>query len=376
MKKRLFSLACLSFAIISLLGSLSPAKSEASVSSLTETTVIDRYSVPNLKKERIASLPLMHRASLSPSTAYLYTEKIGRTATDPTTYYLYERKTKKLAPLSGYAAWYPKSDKLLINEKGNLVSFDPVGQQKKLIAPGDAIRPIVTQAVSPNELYLAYIQIDRTNSNLYKNGKLILQDLATSKILGADTIAMMVEPDRFATRIRWQPNGRKLFYQTSTGIKEWDLATGHISVHTRKELPSYSADMTYAYDRTEKGAVLTHLPTGRKLPLGSAPGQLEGDLLSGVHWAPVGHAFVGEEFRGGSNGMDAYVWLRYQHEGSKRNVPPMTIEDPGIYYKAHDNKPFIGWSPDAKWIYTADLASIHCSSFVNKCNEQFELIEP
>ncbi|HZG15846.1 MAG TPA: hypothetical protein VE710_12580 [Candidatus Bathyarchaeia archaeon] len=376
MKKRLFSLTCVCLAITSLFGSFAPANSEASGGQTAESTIVYRYAVPGMKKERIATLPLMHRASLSPSTAFLYTEKIGKTATEATTFYLYERKTKKLAPLNGYASWYPKSDKLLVNEKGSLFSYDPVSQQKKLVTSGDMIRPIVTYAVSPNERYLAYMRIDRLNSNLHTRGKLILQDLATQKILGADTISMIEEPGRFAKRIVWQPDGRKLFYQTSTGIKELNLATRIVSVHTRKELPSYSADMSYAYDRTETGAVLTHLPTGKKLPLGRTPNQSEGDLLSGVHWAPVGHAFVGEEYRGTSNGMDALVWLRYQHEGTKMNVPPMTIDDPGIYYQAHDNKPFIGWSPDAKWIFTADLASIHCSSFTNKCNEQSELIEP
>ena len=376
MKKQLFSLTCVCLALTSLFGSVTPANSQAAGGQTAESTIIYRYAVPGMKKERIATLPLMHRASLSPSTAFLYTEKIGKTAAEPTTYYLFERKTKKLTPLTGYASWYPKSDKLLMYEKGSLYSYDPVSQKKKLATSVDMLRPIVTYAVSPNERYLAYMRLDRTNSNLHTSGKLILEDLSTQKILGTDTISLIKEPGRFARRIVWQPNGRKLFYQTSTDIREFDLATGKVSVHTRKELPSYSADMTYAYDRTETGAVLTHLPTGKKRSLGRTPNQREGDLLSGVHWAPVGHAFVGEEFRGTSNGMDALVWLRYQHEGAKTNVPPMTIDDPGIYYQAHDNKPFIGWSPDANWIYTADLASIHCSSFTNKCNEQFELIEP
>lgn len=76
-------------------------------------------------------MPLMHRASISPSGRYLYGERIGYGKNDRTTPFLYNMQTKKLTTLSGFAKWSPAQDLLYIKENGALVRVNPSDGKKK-----------------------------------------------------------------------------------------------------------------------------------------------------------------------------------------------------------------------------------------------------
>lgn len=328
-----------------------------------QPTLIYRTSTSHFQKELVAELPPFHFASMSPSTAYLYLERIGATKKDPTTSYLYEMKTKKLVKLNGLGKWYPRSDKLVMLEGGNLVRFDPLTEKKDTMVTGSSDNPILDFAVSPDEQYMAFFTNNHVDNR--REQWLYLQHLPTLKMKVNDRFQSEYQKDRFTPSFQWMPNSKKLFYKAGAAIKELDLPTGLKYVHKLRKMPSYSVDLKYALEENQSGNVLKKLDDGRTLLVGQYKVSFEQGWLDDEVWAPIGHSFVANEFLYTSNAQDSYARLRY-HDGEKGNFfSKDSYGEPSLFL--YDNIRFIGWSQDAKWMYTADLNSIHCFSYEDRC---------
>ncbi|CAM3489194.1 hypothetical protein EDM52_18960 [Brevibacillus invocatus] len=340
-----------------------------------QPTKIYRTSTSHFQKELVAELPPFHFARMSPSTSFLYLERIGATKKDPTTSYLYEMKTKKLVKLNGLGKWYPKSDKLVLLEGGNLVRFDPVSGKKDTLVTGSKDGPILDFAVSPDENYMAFF----TNSHIDNRSEqlLYLQHLPTLKMKVNDRFQSEYQKNRFSPSFQWMPNSKKLFYKAGETVKELDMPTGLKYVHKLMKMPSYSADLKYGLETNQSGNVLKKLDDGKTLLVGQYSGSISQGLLDDEVWAPFGHSFVANEFLYTSNAQDSYVRFRYQDGEKGQYFPKDSYGEPSLFL--HDNIRFIGWSQDAKWMYTADLNSIHCFSYEDRCTPESNnllVIEP
>ncbi|MGG1660008.1 hypothetical protein [Brevibacillus sp. NRS-1366] len=358
MYKRLVLVNFLAFVIASIFQTTMYAESK------NEPTLIYRYHTDRLKQELVAKLPPFHFAAMSPGTSFIYLERIGATKNDATTSFLYNLKTKKLLPLNGgKGKWYPKSDKLLLQEAGNLISFDPVTYQSRMLVAASKNDPIIDYAVSPDETYMVFFKKDLSVSK--QETLLYLQHLPTGKMKVNDRFSSTDEKNRFSRYFQWFPNSKKVFYIAGTSIKELDLPTGLKFVHKRTDLPSYSADLQYAYESNQTGDYLKKLDNGKTTLVGKYTDSIYQGSLDNVKWSPTGHSFVADEFLYGSNAQDTYSRLHYQNGEKGRYFPDVSYGEPKLFL--HENVRFIGWSKDSKWIYTADLHSIHCNSYEGRC---------
>lgn len=333
-----------------------------------EKSIIYQFSQDGKSKKIVAELPPMHRASISPSGRFIYAEQIGYEKNDPTIPYLYDIPTKKMVKLSGFAKWSFKTDDLFILENQNLIRYNPLTGEKKLLVSGSKDYPIVQYSISPDERYVAFIRSDTKSSYSKERSHLYIQDLQSLKIKQNDKIEMEDKLNRNTDYMYWAPTSKKLFYQTKSAMKELDMPTGLKYTYNQNWLPSYSSDMLYTKKWVEnKGETLFNLKNGKATELG----------LSELYWAPTGHSFVSSEWGGQSNSQDTYRSLALYKEPTGRHYLFDQTTSLGRYLSSQDNIQFIGWAKDGKSFYVADLSSTHYSAFSpGKLDEYLNVIEP
>lgn len=344
-----------------------------------EATVIYQVSTDGKTKKAIAQMPMMHRANISPSGRYVYTERIGYGKNDPTVPYLYDVQTKKLTQLNGFGKWSPKQDMLYVKEKGGIVRLSPLSLKKTVLVPGIPEYPVLDFQVSPDEQYMAFSREDRLASDSNKSTHLYLQHLPTLK---------MKINDRFAREKKgphedmffWTPTSKKLFYRTKSVYKELDLPTGLKYEHKEMtDFPSYSSDMHYRYVRTQNEEYLLQLRDGKKVMLQKQTHGIREGYLEKLLWSPTGHRLVAEEmYRQSGNAQDTYMRIRYYQEAPRFVYPFGDVgkSEWSPYMSLHDNVRLIGWAKDGKSYFVADLASIHHRDYApDKLDEYYRIIE-
>lgn len=368
---------------LSLCGSMVPQPSQAQSAGQTspiaqETTVIYQISADGKTKKVVGQLPMMHRASISPSGRYVYAEKIGYGPNDPTLPYLYDLQTKKLTQLSGFAKWSPKQDMLYICERGGIVRFNPADGKKSVLVQAVPMYPVIDFLVSPDEQYMAFSRMDEQSKDPGQQMHLYLQDLPTLKMKINDRYAWQQPTNRTVSSFYWMPNSKKLFYRTKAAFKELDLPTGLKYVHNLKSFPSYSSDLKYRYVREEKEEYLLDLQTGKKVILKREAQPIMEGTLSAVFWSPVGHAFAAEQHVRTSNAGDAYYMIQSQNDPGRAVYPfgALGTSKFSPYLNASDNVRMIGWAKDGKSFYVADLASVYYAAFApDKLDEFHNVLE-
>ncbi|MFS0554607.1 TolB family protein [Brevibacillus sp. 179-C9.3 HS] len=366
MKKR-FLLSCL---LITMLGILIPGQINATAPAKAdarkpEPVVIYKVGVDGKTTKTVTNMPLMHRATMSPSGRFIYGERIGYGKADPTIPYLYDMQTKKLTQLSGFAKWSPKQDALYIREKGGIAKLSlPDGKKIVLVQPV-AQHPILDFSVSPDEQYMVFTRMNAkiAASDEVVNADLILQHLPTLKMKKNDQYAFNLNQYGPEEKYYWMPNSLKVFYKSYTGYKELDLPTGLKYDHKMQDFPSYSSDMKYRKMKSETAEYLLELQTGKKVVMSEY--QESYPYLGDISWSPVGHHFAAEVPYRTSNSQQAYMLLRFCKQAQKCSYPLGNPDKPNIspYLSASDNIRVIGWAQDGKSYYVADLASTHFSEF-------------
>ncbi|MGF9909933.1 hypothetical protein [Brevibacillus porteri] len=361
MKKRLL-LSCL---LISLLGILVPGQINASAPAKAdprkpEPVVIYKVTVDGKVTKTVTNMPLIHRASMSPSGRFVYGERIGYGKADRTIPYLYDMQTKKLTQLSGYGKWSPKQDALYVRENGGIVKLSLPNGTKTVLVPAAAQYPVLDFSVSPDEQYMAFTRMDMLSSNTKVSAHLILQHLPTLKMKKNDQYEWRDVTDE--EMYYWLPNSKKLFYKTHTAYRELDLPTGLKYDHKMTRFPTYSNDMKYRYMDTYTEEYMLELATGKKINL-KDPVFVESSFDK-IVWSPSGHQMAVEKHLHISNSQEAYMVIQTCQQVTKCSYPFGSPEKgmPG-YYDLSDNHRIIGWAKDGKSYYVADLASIHYTDF-------------
>lgn len=308
-------------------------------------TEVFKISVDGKKKEVVATFEEMVHPHISPKGNYFYMEKMKHQLPIPESYAAYSMKTKKWLPLSSPASWYPKSELLAGTEKKAMFSIDPSVGRKTILYTAPEGKEIDSFLIAPDERYATILQFNVKT----KEQELVLLDMKTLKHRINDRFLPSSDARE---KMSWLPNGKKVFYKTSAAIKELDLPTGLKYVHKIKQLPLYSADLQYRFVQEEPWkSYIVNLKTGKKQVYGNGSPE---KYLEQLYWAPKGHAFVGLIQGPTSNAQDIYQDFFYS-DGNH------DVELPGLFrfLKTIDNIHFSGWSSDQKWLYFADLESVH-----------------
>lgn len=365
--KKQFLLSCL---LATLLSSFFPGQTGAAIPTSQDPRKPDMVTIyhatPDGKTKKIqTNMPLIHRASISPSGRFVYGERIGYGKEDPTIPFLYDIQTKKLMQLSGIAKWSNKQDVLYIRENGGIVRLTTTDGKKTVLVPGIVQYPVLDFAISPDEQYLAFTRKDEKATDSKGSAHLYIQHLPTLQIKKHDQYEWRQDKDALEEKYYWMPNSKKLFYLTKEAFKELDMPTGLKTDHKTTALPSYSSDMKYQYINTEQERYLLDLQTGKKniLLFDEEPAV----DLSRILWSPVGHQFAAEQILTASpSSLDVYMLLFVFQEPNKYGNPFGSHVKSGMfgpYMYGKDNYQLIGWAGDGKSFYFADLASTHIYDF-------------
>ncbi|MFF0827148.1 hypothetical protein ACFYU8_09730 [Brevibacillus sp. NPDC003359] len=365
--KKQFLLSCL---LATLLSSFFPGQTGAANPTSQDPRKPDMVTIyhatPDGKTKKIqTNMPLIHRASISPSGRFVYGERIGYGKEDPTIPFLYDIQTKKLMQLSGIAKWSNKQDVLYIRENDGIVRLTTTDGKKTVLVPGIFQYPVLDFAISPDEQYVAFTRKDEKAADSKGSAHLYIQHLPTLQIKKHDQYEWRQDKTALEEKYYWMPNSKKLFYLTKEASKELDIPTGMKTVHKTTALPSYSSDMKYQYIKTEQERYLLDLQTGKKnLLLFEEEHAVD---LSRILWSPVGHLFAAEQILTASpSSLDVYMLLFVFQEPNKYGNPFGSHVNSGMfgpYMYGKDNYQLIGWAGDGKSFYFADLASTHIYDF-------------
>ncbi|MGE5702445.1 MAG: TolB family protein, partial [Clostridia bacterium] len=321
----------------------------------TNQTIVYRVHLDGKKQEKVAVLPAMHDAFISPGGRFVYTVNRSFRKDTLNRPYLYDTKTQTLTELPGFAKWLPKQDELLLVEQESLYRYNPATKKKVLLAQGSKSDPITDYAVSPDERYLAFVQTEVSLNHPELASRLFLVDMQSLKRKVNDRYAAS-QTDGFqkVPLVSWSPTSKKVFYRVGAGLKELDLPTGRKYTYAVTAFPSYSSDMKWRFERKDGLGYMTDLLTGKSAPTGELPQSIERSLTE-VYWSPVGHSYVAKKFYHSSNAQDSYEQLTVR-TGTKAFVYPL---DGSLYLSDSDNIRFIGWARDGQSFYVADLDSVH-----------------
>ncbi|RXT06562.1 hypothetical protein [Ammoniphilus sp. CFH 90114] len=314
-------------------------------------TEIFKVSIDGKKKETVAKFSEMYHPHISPKGNYFYMEKMQHQSEVPVSYSLYHLKTKKWMSLAQEASWYPLSEVIAYIKQNQIVSLLPETEKEITIYSAPEGKVVDSFLIAPNEKYMTILQLNKKTNN----HELVLLDMKTLKHRVNDQFKPSATEGE---KMRWLPNGNKVFYKTSTSMKELDLPSGLKYVHKLKELPDYSADLHFRLEQEGPfNSSILNVKTGKKNQFGSGTSER---FLEQLYWAPTGHTFVGSIQGPTSNAQDAYQSFVYS-DGKN------TMELPGLFrfLKTIDNIRFSGWSTDQKWVYFADLESIHFFRYMN-----------
>ncbi|MED1783039.1 hypothetical protein P4V43_14540 [Brevibacillus fortis] len=364
--KKQFLLSCL---LVTLLSSFFPGQTGAAIPASQDPRKPDMVTIyhatPDGKTKKIqTNMPLIHRASISPSGRFVYGERIGYGKEDPTIPFLYDIQTKKLMQLSGIAKWSNKQDVLYIRENDGIVRLTTTDGKKTVLVPGIVQYPVLDFAISPDEQYLAFTRKDVKAADSKGSAHLYIQHLPTLQIKKHDQYEWRKDKTALEEKYYWMPNSKKLFYVTKEASKELDMPTGMKTDHKTTVLPSYSSDMKYQYIKTEQEEYVLDLQTGKKNFLKDKEGYTA--YLLRVLWSPIGHQFAAEQLLNWSSSQDNYMLMFVFHAPNKFGNPFGNHVNPGLlstYMKDQDNYQLIGWAGDGKSFYFADLASTHIYDF-------------
>ncbi|WP_253901954.1 hypothetical protein [Brevibacillus sp. HB1.3] len=288
-------------------------------------------------------MPLIHRASISPSGRFVYGERIGYGKEDPTMPFLYDIQTKKLMQLSGIAKWSNKQDVLYIRENDGIVKLTTIDGKKTVLVPGIVPYPVLDFAISPDEQYLAFTRKDEKAADSKGSAHLYIQHLPTLQIKKHDQYEWRPDKSALEEKYYWMPNSKKLFYLTKEAFKELDMPTGMKTDHKTTALPSYSSDMKYQYIKTEQEEYVLDLQTGKKNFL-RVEGEYTAALLR-ILWSPIGHQFAAEQLLTWSSSQDNYMLMFVFNEPNKYGNPFGNHANPGLlstYMMDKDNYQLIG----------------------------------
>lgn len=362
MKKR-FMLSCLLVTLLAILipGQINAAAPAKADPRQPEPVIIYKVGVDGKVNKTVTDMPLMHRASMSPSGRFVYAERIGYWKEDRNIPYLYDMQTKKMTQLSGYGKWSMKQDTLYLRENHGIVKLSLPNGKKTVLVAGSASYPVLDFSVSPDEQYMVFTRKDMLSSNTKVSAHLILQHLPTLKMKKNDQYEWGSGSDE--EMYYWVPNSKKLFYKAKTTIKELDLPTGLKYEHKMNAFPSYSNDMKYRYIDTFTEEYMLELATGKKINL-KDPVVTESSFGK-IVWSPSGHQMAVELNYRTSNGQDSYMYIRTYKQITKHSYPFGGPDQGGAgsYYSLSDNHRIIGWAKDGKSYYVADLASLHPFDF-------------
>ncbi|MED1802130.1 hypothetical protein [Brevibacillus porteri] len=364
--KKQFLLSCL---LATLLSSFFPGQTGAAIPTSQDPRKPDMVTIyhatPDGKTKKIqTNMPLIHRASISPSGRFVYGERIGYGKEDPTIPFLYDIQTKKLMQLSGIAKWSNKQDVLYIRENDGIVRLTTTDGKKTVLVPGIVQYPVLDFAISPDEQYLAFTRKDEKAADSKGSAHLYIQHLPTLQIKKHDQYEWRQDKAALEEKYYWMPNSKKLFYLTKEASKELDMSTGMKTDHKTTALPSYSSDMKYQYIKTEQEEYVLDLQTGKKNFLKVVEEYTA--ALRRILWSPIGHQFAAEQLLSWSSSQDNYMLMFVFNEPNKYGNPFGNHVNPGLlstYMQDKDNYQLIGWAGDGKSFYFADLASIHIYDF-------------
>ncbi|MGG4445953.1 hypothetical protein ABEX29_18885 [Brevibacillus porteri] len=364
--KKQFLLSCL---LATLLSSFFPGQTGAAIPTSQDPRKPDMVTIyhatPDGKTKKIpTNMPLIHRASISPSGRFVYGERIGYGKEDPTIPFLYDIQTKKLMQLSGIAKWSIKQDVLYIRENDGIVKLTTTDGKKTVLVPGIVQYPVLDFAISPDEQYLAFTRKDEKAADSKGSAHLYIQHLPTLQIKKNDQYEWRQDKAELEEKYYWMPNSKKLFYLTKEASKELDMSTGMKTDQKTTALPSYSSDMKYQYIKTEQEEYVLDLKTGKKNFLKVVEEYTA--ALRRILWSPIGHQFAAEQLLSWSSSQDNYMLMFVFNEPNKYGNPFGSHVNPGLlsaYMQDKDNYQLIGWAGDGKSFYFADLASTHIYDF-------------